>query len=121
MGYMLTKTGTDGFAGRSKKIKENIIDVAVDYVKKNGVVSKKIKGEVNFRIDCTDENHTFEGNREEVIKIQVQSGSDTYSSVTIRKSAADRIETDTAIKDVIADAIEKSYLDGAAYEVSYSE
>lgn len=121
MGYMLTKTGTDGFVGRSKKIKENIIDVAVDYVKKNGVVSKKIKGEVNFRIDCTDENHTFEGNREKVIKIQVQSGSDTYSSVTIRKSAADRIETDTAIKDVIADAIEKSYLDGAAYEVSYSE
>ena len=90
-------------------------------MKKNGVVSKKIKGEVDFRIDCTDENHTFKGNREEVIKIQVQSGSDTYSSVTIRKSAADRIETDTAIKDVIADAIEKSYLDGAAYEVSYSE
>lgn len=120
MGYIRTKTSSRNFAGQNRRIKEQIIDPAALYIRTNGAVPKKAEGADDFRIDVTDETHTLgKKQKEEVVKIQVQKGKDTYASVTIRKSAAERLETDAAIKNVIADAIIESYSEGFAYEVSY--
>ncbi len=121
MGYHLIKTSDSGFRGKNKKILK-MIETVEEHVRKNGIISKKFEmGELPFRVDCTDEKHTVDGVKEDVIKIQVQSDSMTFASVTLRKSAAERADDDPAIKDVVADAIRRSYDNTAAYEIVYTK
>lgn len=121
MGYILRETSISGLTGKNKKIEE-MIETVEEHIRKKGIISKEFEvKKLSFRMDCTDEKHTVDGAKEDVIKIQVQSKSDTFASVTIRKSAADRIDDDPSINDVVAKAIRNSYEKTVVYEISYTE
>lgn len=121
MEILVQRVDNKGFAGKSAQIRRNMIEPAAERIREKGI-ERQFKldlGKREARVDITSEKRTVAGGKEDVVKIQVQLDSDTYSSVIVRQSALQHLQTDGAILEQIADSVVGSYEEQKVHVISY--
>jgi hypothetical protein len=138
MGYESTSTSEKGFAPGSVEIREKLIEEATEIItgknfslhgiSNHSSIKMKAFGKnssARMDIDCEGSNH--EGDKEKVLKIQLQIGSGTYASVVIHSNAIEQSAKskcklgDPELYKEVAECIKNSCNKQIAYEISYVE
>lgn len=129
---MIRETTGGAFSKGGGAVVKKLIALAVETTGKctnydDALLPKAIKEnkELVGRIDVTEETSTVSGQKTKILKLQVQRGSETYSSVMIRRSAIDFYENKATPADsmafagLLATTIGSSYKNEKVYEIVY--